>query len=230
MTFEPAALAAGTHPKSEKPLRKSPGFPCFPGRFLPHTQDHSMVLSPAWHADPTPYILSPTLPWLSATRPPWTACPQNKCWDLTRTFISSMPVTRLHLIYRVCCSQPCKPCSPSGCQPPIPTARHLLLGGVSPGRTEVLGQAVLALSRCACPSPALRRLHGASSAAAGSSRHPSLGPGACCTHRPRSQRLPSLRQSPPPAARMRRAPGHSSSSIWSVGSGTRPVAPRAQFS
>lgn len=57
-----------------------------------------MVLSPAWHADPTPCILSPTLLWPSLTRPPWTACPQNKCWDLTRTFISSMPVTQLHLM------------------------------------------------------------------------------------------------------------------------------------
>lgn len=87
------------------------------------------------------------------------------------------------------------------------------------------GQAVPLLSRCECPSPALRRLHGASSAAAGSSRHPSQGPGVCCTHRPRSRRPPALRQSPPPAARMRRAPGRSSSSIWSVGSGTRPGAP-----
>lgn len=212
MTFEPAALAAGARPNQRKPWENLQGSPASVGTSCP-------TGSTTVHPIPNPSLAQPHEATLDHMP---TKQVLGLDWHLY--FINK---SRAGWHGRACHYQTAAP-SPVSRAPraaPASPAHPSSQAGVSAAQGGSEGQAVPPLSRCGCPSPALRRLHGASSAAAGSSRHPSLGPGVCCTHRPRSRRPPALRQSPPPAARMRRAPGRSSSSIWSVGSGTRPGAP-----
>jgi len=95
VTFEPAPLLVHTR-SGENPGKCPQGCPAPAGSSCPAHSTAAMVPSLAWQADPAPYGLFQPLLWPSLTRPPLTAHPRSKRWDLAGAgiFISSMPTAQ----------------------------------------------------------------------------------------------------------------------------------------
>lgn len=126
MTFEPAALAAGTRPNQRKTWENLQGSPASVGTSYP---THSTT---AW---PLPLPGMQILPHTSYPQPHEATLDRMPTkqvlgldWDL---YFINADNTAAPDATHVCCSQPCKPCSPPSCQPPHPNSQALVRG-VSP--------------------------------------------------------------------------------------------------